>query len=96
MRHPMWSGIGFETLLVGLFMCFPVGPCNQPAVGVAIVFLHYPAGIFVERVLGIEYSITQLQLIAALMVPVWILLIFLLGRFVGLISRVNLKKHDVN
>jgi hypothetical protein len=77
LRHPALSGLGFEALLVALFMCFPVGPCNAPPIGVAVFILHYPAIISVECVLGIGWSPTQFLLTAILMTPVWICLLML-------------------
>jgi hypothetical protein len=83
LRHPVWSGVGFEAVLATLFLFFPVGPCNAPTVGVAVVILHYPAGIFVERVLGIDFSGAQLLLSAALMIPVWICVLLCVRRIPG-------------
>ena len=81
LRHPVLSGLGFEALLVVLFLFFPVGSCNAPAIGVAVVVLHYPAGIFVERVLGIGFSAKQAALTAALMAPIWICLLLAVRHF---------------
>ena len=88
LQHPVKNGISFEFLLVAAFLFFSVGPCKAPAVGVAVVYLHYPAGIFVERVLGISYSGMQLLLSSFLMVPVWILLLFFSR------SVVNFRQRD--
>jgi hypothetical protein len=83
LKHPLWSGLAFEGLLVLLFCLFPAGACNSPPVGVAVIFLHYPAVFFVERALGIGFSGTQAVLSAALMIPVWIGAFFLLRSVSG-------------
>jgi hypothetical protein len=72
LRHPVWSGLCFEAFLVTLFGFFPVGSCNAPAIGVAVLFLHYPAFLFVGHVLGIGFSLTQYMISAGLMTLVWI------------------------
>ena len=78
LRHPVWSGLAFESLLAVLFCFFPVGPSNFSFVGIAVVYLHYPAVIFVERVLGIGFSARQALASAVLMAMVWIGALFLL------------------
>ncbi len=83
LRHPIWTGLAFEGVLATLFMLFSVGPCNAPIVGVAVVVLHYPAGFFVERVLGIGFSPLQLLLSAAFMVPIWVSLLFCIRYFLS-------------
>lgn len=79
-RHPIWSGFGIEMLLVFLFWLFPAGAGNSPVVGVAVVYAHYPALLFVERVLGIQYSARQAFLSAFLMMLFWIGALLLLRR----------------
>ncbi len=76
-RHPVLSGIGFETLLVALSLCFPVGVCNQPVVGVLVAILHLPAACFVECVLGFPPPEMEWFACVILMVPVWIVLLLL-------------------
>ena len=93
LRHPALAGLGFEALLVALFTCFPVGSCNTPPIGVAVCILHYPALIFVERVLGIGWSPTQFLLTAILMTPVWICLLMLARRLLQKRRRES-SNHD--
>ncbi len=84
LKYPLWSGLAWEALVVLLFCVFPYGACNSPLVGVAVVLLHYPALIFVERVLNIGSGTALLS--AVLMIPVWIGTIYLL-RFVLIHAR---------
>ena len=77
-RYPVLSGLLLEALLILLFCLFPAGACNAPFLGIVVVYLHFPALLFVEGVLGIGFSAKQLLLSAGLMVPVWIALFFLL------------------
>jgi hypothetical protein len=83
LKHPLWSALAFEALLVLLFWIFPAGACNSPVVGRAVTFFHYPSLLFVEHVLGIGFSGTQALLSAVLMIPVWIGTLILLRSILG-------------
>jgi hypothetical protein len=50
-------------------------------IGIGIVYLHYPARMFAEHVLGITAYGRQLVLAPLFMVPVWVALLFVL-RFI--------------
>jgi len=83
LNHPILSGCIFEAILLLLFMLFPAGACNSPIVGVVVVYAHYPALFFTERVIGIYYQSAQLFLAAILMTIVWIGILYLLRRFLA-------------
>ena len=76
--HPVWGGLAIEGVLVLLFWFFPAGACNTPLVGVTVLYAHYPAILFVERVLGLPYSAIQFFTSAALMAVLWIGVLFVM------------------
>jgi hypothetical protein len=95
LRHPVWSGLAFEGLLIVLFMLFPAGACNSPIVGVFVLYAHYPALLFAERVLDIGFSAKQAMLSAAMMIPVWMLLFSILRwLFTGVLGAARLEKAN--
>jgi hypothetical protein len=88
LRHPILTGVSFECVLVLLFGFFPEGPCNQPLVGVAVMYLHYPAFFVTDVVLGLDVpDLWSLALAAVLMVPVWIVLISGLSRLLRRVTK---------
>lgn len=89
LAHPILSAVAIESLLAGLFVAFPVGPCAAPIIGIGIVYLHYPVLQFAHHVLGVTAYGQQLLVAPLLMLPVWVALLYTV-RFVFR-SR---HKHD--
>lgn len=75
--HPVLGGLSIESVLVLLFWIFPAGSCNTPVVGVAIIYAHYPALLFLERILGVPYSSVQFFASVGLMTVLWVGMLFL-------------------
>ena len=69
--HPILCGLGVEAVLVGTFFWFPVGSCNAPLPGVAVLYLHYPAFLFSERVLRFTSDVQHLVVAPIVMAAVW-------------------------
>jgi hypothetical protein len=82
-RHPIWTGLAIEAVMVFLFWLFPAGAGNSPLIGVAVIYAHYPALLFVERVLGVPYSAVQFFASVGLMALLWIGLFFVMRRFLA-------------
>lgn len=78
LRHPVWTGLAIEAVIIFLFWLFPAGAGNSPLIGVAVIYAHYPALLFVERVLGVPYSEVQFFASVGLMALLWIGLIFVI------------------
>ena len=51
LAHPILCGLGVEASLIGTFLLFPVGSCNAPLPGIAVLYLHQPGFLFSEHVL---------------------------------------------
>jgi hypothetical protein len=82
-RHPIWTGLAIEAVMVFLFWIFPAGACNWPLVGGAVIYIHYPALLFVEKVLGVPYSAMQFFASVGLMTLLWIGLLFVMRCFLA-------------
>ena len=95
LRHPVMSGLGFELLLFFSGVLFAEAPgVKEPGVLSVVGYLHYPAVIFLDRVVGTQLPPKQfLDVCAVVMVPVWIVLFFLVGVLVGPGRRVNSREH---
>jgi hypothetical protein len=96
LRHPVMSGIGFELLLFFSGVLFAEAPGVKGAGVLSVVgYLHYPAVIFLDRVLSIDLPPKQfLDLCAVVMVPVWIVLFSVMGVLVGPKDRVDLRERQ--
>lgn len=98
LRHPVMNGLGFEILLSVLGVYFGMRGHKWPAITLAIDYLHSPAAALLGRVdglLGLDISPAQFYwLCSGLMVPVWIVLIFLVGRLASPAYRVDSREHD--
>ena len=98
LRHPVMNGLGFEVLLSVLGVYFSMRGHNWPGVVLAIDSLHSPADAFlgwVDGLLGLHIPpVPFYWLCSGLMVPVWIVLIFIAGRFVSPAYRVDSREHD--
>ena len=81
LTHPFVAGIVIECVLVGLFLLFPVGPCEASYIGIGVLCVHLPA-VFLVAGLGIGESSVQLAAAPLLMLPFWIGLVWLL-RFIA-------------
>lgn len=79
-RYPVLSGLLFECFLVFLFWLFPAGACNSHLIGVTVIYIHYPALFFFEKVIGISYSAKLFFASACAMTLVWIVFLTLLRR----------------
>lgn len=98
LRHPVMNGLGIEILLSVLGVCFSMPGHKWPAVALAIDYVHSPAAALLGRVdglLGLHIPpVPFYWLCSGLMVPVWIVLIFIAGRFVSPAYRVDSREHD--
>ncbi len=98
LRHPVMNGLGFEVLLSVLGVYFSMRGHNWPAVVLAIDSLHSPATAFlgwVDGLLALQIPpVPFYWLCSGLMVPVWMVLIFIAGRFVSPAYSVDSREHD--
>ena len=78
-------GIAIESILMAVFVLFPVGSCNQPWPGVVVICLHFPGIAIAYYVFRTGWSLQQFILAAVLMVPFWSALAYML--FLWLDSR---------
>lgn len=92
LRQPIMTGLAIEAVMVFLFWFFPAGACNSPLVGVVVVYAHYPAFLFMERVLGVSDSEVQFFVSVGMMALLWIGLLFLIRCFFGR-SRTKVRRH---
>ena len=93
LSHPILSAVGIESLLSGLFVVFHVGPCTAPVIGIAILYLHYPALLLAGRIAQLT-GWWDLAMTPLLMLPIWIALLYLL-RF-ALRPRHTNRNQDAN
>ena len=80
LKHPILSGLGFEAALIATFLVFPVGPCNAPAPGIAVLALHTPGFLLSSLVLGATSDKQSLIIAPIVMTAVWISSLYLLRR----------------
>lgn len=72
LAHPILCGLGIEALLIATFVLFPVGSCNAPLPGVAVLYLHRPGFLFSEHVLRFTSDTQHLFVAPLVMTAVWI------------------------
>ena len=70
--HPILCGLGAEAVLVGTFFLFPVGSCNAPLPGIAVIYLHYPGFLFSEHIFGFTSDRQHLLVAPLVMAVVWV------------------------
>ena len=91
--HPVLCGLGVEAVLVGTFLLFPVGSCNAPLPGVAVLYLHYPGFLFSEHVLRFTSDRQHLVVAPIVMAAVWVTIFAAAGYIIRARAR-HRGRHD--
>jgi hypothetical protein len=82
LKHPILAALGFEAALIAIFMLFPVGACNAPAPGVAVLALHAPGLLLSSIVFGPGSNGLHLVVAPIVMSAFWISALYLVRNFI--------------
>ena len=93
LAHPILCGLGVEASLIGTFLLFPVGSCNAPLPGIAVLYLHQPGFLFSEYVLRFTSDRQHLVVAPIVMAAVWVSIFAVAGYIIRARAR-HRDGHD--